>query len=173
MRVTMRRMRLRLPAGVLAVAVAAGLAGCNTFLPPSNLQAPAMSFSDLSIESVTLQQVRLTVTIATSNPNPIDMPLSDLRFDFALLGQQVVQGSVPQPSFTLPANGTLYVPVSLSIATADLRSMLSRLMRGPSSDAIWELRGTVRWGLSPLALPFVRRGDVDSLQQALRARLGR
>lgn len=173
MRTAPRRARLRLPAAMLAAAVALGLGACGALMPPPDLKAPALSFSDLSVDSANLQRVRLTVTIATSNPNPVDMPLSDLRFDFTLFGQQVAQGSVPQPRFTLPAYGTLDVPVSLSIATADLRSMLSRLLRGPSSDAVWELRGSARWGVSPLPIPFVRRGDANALLKTLREPFGR
>lgn len=173
MTVALRRGRMRLGAAVLAATIALGLGACGALLPPADLKAPALSFSDLSIDSVTLQRVRLTVTIATSNPNAVDIPLSDLRFDFALFGQQVAQGSVPQPSFTLPANGTLSLPVSLSIASADLRALLSQLARGPSADAVWELKGTARWGVSPLTLPFVRRGDANALMKTLREPFGR
>jgi LEA14-like dessication related protein len=173
MTAALRRVRLRLPAAVFAAAATFGLGACGALMPPPDLEAPALSFSDLSLDSVTRQRVLLTLTIAASNPNPIDIPLSDLHFDIALFGQRLAQGSVPQPRFTLPAKGTLAVPVSLSIATADLRSVMSRLVRGPSSEAVWELKGSARWGLSPLAIPFERRGDVQTLLKTLREPFGR
>jgi LEA14-like dessication related protein len=159
-------------AAAALVAAVAGAAACGGLLPPPGLEPPTVAFNDLGIDSVSLDRVRFTVRVAARNPNPIDLPLSDVRVGLSLFGQHVAHGAVPEPRFTLPAGGTLELPVAFTVATADLRAMLVRLARGPSSDPVWEVRGSVRWGMSPLAIPFQRRGDSESLR-SLRERLGR
>ena len=39
------------------------------------------------------------------------------------------------------------------------------LLAGPLPETVWELKGTVNWGVSPLPLPFSRRGDASSLRR--------
>jgi LEA14-like dessication related protein len=175
-------MRARAPrraahrAGLARLALAAcGLlaaAACGAFGPPRALQPPQLAFGDLTIDSADLREVRFTVRIDTRNPNPIDLPLSDLRFGLTVLGQPVARGAATEPRFTLPALGSREVPVSMTVATADLRSVLARMSRGPLPEVVWELKGSARWGTTPVAIPFERSGDAASLAR-LRERLGR
>jgi LEA14-like dessication related protein len=156
------------------VAGACGLSGtaCGALLPPANLVSPTISFSDLSIESASLDRVTLAVTVLAGNPNAIDLPLSDVRFELSLLGQSVAQGEVTEKRFRLPAKGSLALPLRFTVATADLRSMLLKLALGAPADSVWALQGTAHWGASPLPIPFERRGDADSIRRLLRERLG-
>ena len=90
--------------------LAAGLAGvgttaCGSLLPPADLKPPTVAFSDLAIDSVTAERVRFTVRIATQNPNTIDIPLSNLYFDLAILGRPLALGKVAEQRFVLPAGG--------------------------------------------------------------------
>jgi LEA14-like dessication related protein len=159
-------------AALALLAAVAGAAACGGLLPPPGLEPPTVAFTDLGIDSVSLDRVRFTVRIAARNPNPIDLPLSNVRVDLSLFGQPVAQGTVSEQRFTLPAGGARELPVAFTVATADLRAMLGRLVRSPSSDPVWEVRGSAHWGSSPLAIPFQRRGDAESLRK-LRERLGR
>jgi LEA14-like dessication related protein len=164
-RVGRGRTRRRL-ATLLAIGLgAAASTACGGLVPPRNLQPPTLAFSDLSIDSVSAERVRFTVTIATQNPNAIDLPLSNLYFDLAILGQQLAQGKVTDQQFTLPANGSRDVPVALTVATADLRAVLGRMISGSLPDTVWELKGTANWGWSPLPIPFQKRGDAAALRR--------
>jgi LEA14-like dessication related protein len=156
----------------IAVALAAPLAGlaasaCGALLPPPNLKPPSIAFSDLSIDSVSAERVRFTVRIATQNPNPIDVPLSNVYFDLAILGQPLALGKVAEQRFTLPAGGARELPIAFDVATADLRAVIARMLSGPLPDTVWELKGTANWGASPLPLPFSRKGDASSLRRLL------
>jgi hypothetical protein len=82
-----------------------------------------------------------------------------------VLGQPRALGTVAAPRFTRPANGERDLPVALDVATADLRSVLVRLLAGPMPETVWELKGTANWGASPLPIPFQRRGDASSLRR--------
>jgi LEA14-like dessication related protein len=150
--------------------LAAGLAGvgttaCGSLLPPADLKPPTVAFSDLAIDSVTAERVRFTVRVATQNPNTIDIPLSNLYFDLAILGRPLALGKVAEQRFVLPAGGEKELPLAFDVATADLRAVIARLLAGPLPETVWELKGTVNWGVSPLPLPFSRRGDASSLRR--------
>ncbi len=158
--------RRRALAGALAVSLAAlGASACGALLPPANLKPPTVAFSDLSIDSVSAERVRFTVRIDTQNPNPIDVPLSNVYFDLSILGRQLALGKVAEQRFTLPAGGSRELPVAFDVATADLRAVVLRLLSGPLPETVWEVKGTANWGASPLPLPFSRKGDASSLRR--------
>lgn len=163
---TGRPSRGRLVGASLAAALA-GLASaaCGSLLPPSNLKPPSISVSDLAIDSVSAERVRFTVTLATQNPNPVDLPLSNLYFDLAILGRPLALGRVAEQRFTLPANGARELPVAFDVAGADLRAVLGRLFVAPLPETVWELSGTVNWGAWPVPIPFRKRGDASSLRR--------
>jgi len=145
---------------------------CGQLLPPRDLVAPTIQFEDVSIDSVTLERVRFIFRIATHNPNTVDIPLSNVYFELALLGKPVGQGMVPEQRFVLPAQGMRSVPVALSVAPSDVRELMAALLRGEIGDSAWSLKGTANWGSSPLPLPFEKRGDASNLKK-LRELLGR
>jgi LEA14-like dessication related protein len=145
---------------------------CGQLLPPRDLVPPTLQFEDVAIDSISLERVRFLFRIATRNPNAVDLPLSNVYFELALLGKPVAQGMVPEQRFVLPAQGTRSVPVSLSVAAADMRELMATVLRGELDDAAWSLKGTANWGASPLPIPFEKRGDARSLKK-LRELLGR
>jgi LEA14-like dessication related protein len=157
--------RLALAAATAAALAVLGASACGGLLPPANLKPPAVAFSDLSIDSVSGERVRFTVRIATHNPNPIDVPLSNVYFDLSILGQQLALGKIAEQRFTLPAGGQKELPVAFDVATADLRAVLMRMLSGPLPETVWEVKGTANWGSSPLPLPFSRKGDASSLRR--------
>ncbi len=156
-----RRVAIRLAATLCVL----GSSACGALLPPADLKPPTVSVEDLSIESVSLERVRFTVRIATQNPNAIDIPLSNVRFDLSVLGQQVAQGAVTEQRFTLPAHGRREVPIGFTVSASDLRALASRIVLGPSGDAVWALKGSANWGVSPCPIPFEKRGDANSLKK--------
>lgn len=156
----MPAMRRRLSTALLAASVATLMTGCNQMVPPSNLKAPSLSVSGLGVESITRDSLKLRVRLTARNPNTVDMPLSNLRFDVSLMGQRLVHGAVAEETFTLPAQGERDVPVVLAFAGADARDLLIRLMTKGLTEVPWELKGSARWGISPIPLAFEKHGSL-------------
>ena len=150
-------------AGLAAGLAVVSAAACGNILPPRDLKAPAVSVAGVALDSISSERARFTLRLATRNPNTVDIPLSNVRLDFALLGQPLLSGAPVEESFTLPAGGEREVPVSFSVATADLRALLGRLLSASTSESTWELKGTAQWGSWPLPIPFSRKGDLRSL----------
>lgn len=167
-----RLARSRRSALVALLAGGFAASACGQLLPPRDLVPPALQFEDVTIDSISLERVRFLFRIATRNPNAVDLPLSNVYFELALLGKPVAQGMVPEQRFVLPAQGTRSVPVSLSVAASDMRELMATVLRGEVDDAAWSLKGTANWGASPLPIPFEKRGDARSLTK-LRELLGR
>ena len=135
------------------------LTGCSKVLPRP--AAPDISVAGVALESMSADGLAVIVRLLARNPNGIDLPLTDLNFDLALLGQHVGRGMSAEPSFTLPAHGDREVPIRLTVARADLRALAGRLLSTPTGDASWEVKGSVKWGKVPVALPFEKRGTLD------------
>lgn len=167
-----RLSRRRRSALVALLASGFAASACGQFLPPRDLMPPTLQFEDVTIDSITLERVRFLFRIATRNPNAVDLPLSNVYFELALLGKPVAQGKVPEQRFVLPAQGTRTVPVALSVAASDMRELMTALLRGEVDDTAWVLKGTANWGASPLPIPFEKRGDASNLRK-LRELLGR
>jgi LEA14-like dessication related protein len=146
------------------VASFATMSACG-MLPPPNLQPPRIAFMGLSIKEVGLERVRFTVRIEADNPNPVDIPLSDVRFGLAIFGEPLATGAVGEPRVTLPARGRRELPIEFSVASGDVAAVLRRAASGPWPDGVWELNGTARWGDTGFEIPFQRRGDSDSLRR--------
>ena len=153
-------MRRQLSTALLAAGVAALMVGCNQVLPPSNLKAPSLSVSGLGVESITRDSLKLRVRLAARNANTVAMPLSNLQFEVSLMGQRLVHGAVAEETFTLPAQGERDVPVVLAFTGTDARELLIRLMTRGMTEVPWELKGSARWGISPIPLSFEKRGSL-------------
>jgi len=136
------------------------LAACNQLVPPRDLKAPSLSISGLNIDSIARDSITLRLMIEARNPNSVEMPLSDFRFDFLVLGQPVAHGAVSEQTFTLPAQGERQLPLLLKLNGSDVLGLVRRLVTGSFSEIGWEIKGSARWGISPLALPFEKRGTL-------------
>lgn len=136
------------------------LGACNQLVPPRDLKAPSLSISGLSVDSIARDSITLRLMIEARNPNSVEMPLSDFRFDFSVLGQPVAHGAVSEQTFTLPAQGERQLPLLLKLNGSDVLSLVRRLVTGSFSEIGWEMKGSARWGISPFALPFEKRGTL-------------
>lgn len=136
------------------------LCACNQLMPPINLKTPSLGVAGLGVESITRESLKLRIRLIARNPNTVEMPLSNLQFDLSLMGQKLVHGAVAEETFTLPAQGEREVPVVLAFAVADVRDLLIRLVTRSVTEVQWELRGSARWGLSPIPLSFEKRGSL-------------
>lgn len=142
----------------------AALPAC-TLGPPADLKTPSLAFGSLAVPRVGLDRIDFRVTVLADNPNDIDIPLRNLRFDLDLLGQPFASGGSADPTVTLPRLASTEVPIAFSVPTSQLADLLSRV-RNPGADGYqYRLRGSANWGRSPLAIPFQKTGELDALRR--------
>ena len=145
-----------------------GLAACQRLIPPRDLKAPELQVSGLRIEGLQRGDARVALTLVAFNPNPVELPLSQVQFDIRLFGQLIGNGRVDEASFVLPAQGARELPVTLNVSGSDLGRALRRGLgeriagnsesRGTEAPADWQIAGSLRWGDNPLALEFRKQG---------------
>jgi len=161
-----RRNALRCAAAA-ALALAASACG---MLPPANLEPPKISIANISIVAVGLEELRFALSIDARNPNDVDVPLTNLRFDLELLGQPFASGAAAESTVTLPAGASREVPIEFAVPTSRLLDLVRALRHSAGSPLGYRLHGSANWGRSPFAIPFEKRGEFDALRR-LRERL--
>ena len=113
-----------------AAAPLALLAACSA-VPSVGLQAPKLSFRDLTVREANLQQVRFDLIVDAENPNAIELPITGLRFTLELAGQTIAQGRSADPQVVLPRQATRSVTLALVARNADLLAAMRRLPAAP------------------------------------------
>lgn len=149
----------------LAVCAAAtALAACG-LLPPIGLKSPRLSFAGLSVTGLGLSEIRFRVTLLASNPNDVELPLSNLRFDLDLLGEPFASGAPPSGRASIPAAGQAEIPVEFAVPTSRLLDALRRLRLDNDASIDYRVRGSANWGNSPITLHFERRDRIEPLRR--------
>lgn len=156
------RRRLLAAAGTLAATAA--LAACSA-LPPLGLQAPRLSFAGLSVPRVGLDEIEFLLTVIADNPNEVDVPLSNLRFELELFGLPFASGAARDQRLTLPGRGTRQVPIAFTMPTSGLLDLVSKARSEGSGRLEYRLAGSANWGDSPFTIPFEKTGDLEALRK--------
>lgn len=156
------RRRLLAISGALAPLVL--LPACSA-LPPLGLEAPRLSFAGLSVPRAGLDEIEFLLTVIADNPNEVDVPLSNLRFDLELFGLPFASGAARDPRLTLPGRGTRQVPIAFTVPTSALLDLVSRARSEGSGRLEYRLKGSANWGSSPFTIPFEKTGDLDALRR--------
>ena len=155
------RNRLRVLAGVV---VAIGGAACG-IIPPLGLKAPKLDVASLSIRSIGRDEIRFALVLDAHNPNEVDVPLTNLRFELELLERPFASGGASERTVTLAANSTRAVPVEFGVATTRLIELLREFRLADGPRLTYSLRGAANWANSPFTIPFERRGEFEALQR--------
>ncbi len=148
---------------VTGSAVVGGLTACNA-IPPVNLKAPEIGFSDLSVSDVGLSNVKFVVTVDANNTNDVDIPLSDLTFQLSLMGNAFANGIAKETSFVIPKGGKRAIPIEFTVPTSQLIDTIKKLNLKDLGNFNYALKGSARWGSGPFSVPFERKGDLAALK---------
>lgn len=148
----------------LLLAAALALGACAV-LPPLTLKAPELAVSEIEIADVGLNQIVFVVHVEASNPNDMEIPLANVRFDLDLLNGPFARGTVRQELLSLPARSSRNVPVEFSVPTVRVVQMIRSFKTVEWSRIGYQLRGSATWGPNGVALPFERSGDLNAVKQ--------
>lgn len=154
-------MKLRL---VPALLLACLLSACSA-LPPADLRPPEVAVADLALTDIGLERLRFLVSLDTTNPNDVDIPLTDVRLDLTVFDIPLAQGAVIQRQVTLPARGSRRIPVEFTVPTARLLDLVVRFRSGAWTNFSYRLNGQANWGNTPFQVPFERTGNLDILKR--------
>jgi len=147
---------------VACVSIAAAACGV---VPPIGLKPPKVTVADLAIRSLGLSEIRFALVLDAHNPNDVEVPLTNLRFDLELLGRPFASGAALAPSVTLAAGATQAVPIEFTVPTARLLELLRDVGQANRRRLDYRLHGSANWGKSPFSIPFERRGEFETLQK--------
>jgi LEA14-like dessication related protein len=137
--------------------------GCNV-LPPMNLNSPEIAFSDLSVSEFNFEKVKFVVTVAAKNPNDVDIPLSNMKFNLNLLETAVGTGAALK-DINLPKMGNADVPIEFVVGTNQLLGLLKQVNFRDLTKLSYSLKGSANWNNGPFTIPFERKGDLSMLKK--------
>ncbi len=152
---------------VLPAMMALVLSACVGFIPPTNLKPPEVGFSDLEISDIGLSNIKFVVSIAADNKNDVDLPLNDMKFDLALMGNDFATGVAKESNLVVPKNSSKVVPIEFSVPTSRLINIIKTGIKKDANDLgkfNYVLKGSARWGTGPFTVPFERKGDLSALK---------
>jgi LEA14-like dessication related protein len=152
-----------IPCAVVVIALSMIQSGCN-IIPPSNLKSPDLSFSDLKVADVGLDKIKLIVTLAARNPNEVDIPISNMKFDLMLMQTNVGSGTPSAKDVLLPKGQIVNVPVEFTLSTSQVLGMLKQLKVQDLNRLQYGLKGTAQWNNGPFNIPFQRNGEFSLMK---------
>lgn len=147
---------------VLAGAVLLG--GC-VGLPPADLKEPEIEIVDLSLTDIGFEKVRFRILLEASNPNAVDLPLSNLRMDLRLFDLPLGEAKMRDDRFTLPGRSTTRLPVDFTVPTVRLLDLGLKLKAGGLANPGYRLEGSADWGDTRYAIPLRKQGNLDLIKR--------
>lgn len=141
--------------GLLLLTLQTLLPGCAA-LRVYNAEAPTVRVADINLVSFSFAEQSLDVTLQVSNPNAYALPIDGIDYELRV-DDESLAGGATDGGFTLPANGTESVQVSVG---GNLLDSLEKYQRWQAEgrDAIdYVLSGSLRVAGVPVSLPFSYR----------------
>jgi LEA14-like dessication related protein len=160
---------LRAFAVILVGASALALSACAG-IPPVNLKSPTLSFSDLALKDINFSEIKFQVVVKADNPNDVDIPMSNLKFDLNLLGQPFATGTGAGTGnlnlMRLPRKASADLPINFTVSTSRVIDLLRKVKFNDWASLSYQLKGSANWGESSLfSIPFERQGNLESLKK--------
>jgi LEA14-like dessication related protein len=137
--------------------------GCN-IIPPRDLKSPELALSDLKVVNVGVENIKLIVTLAARNPNEVDIPISNMKFDLTLMQTMVGSGTPSTKDVLLPKGQLVNVPVEFTLGTSQVLSLLKQLKVQDLNRLQYGLKGTAQWNNGPFNIPFQRNGEFSLMK---------
>lgn len=128
------------------------LSGC-TASRLYNAVAPSVAVSSVTLDHMTFAEQAFTVALKVSNPNPFALPVTGIDYTVHMGGETVADGATNK-SFTLPANGTRLVRLSVVGDFLDALSMFRNWRKSGSKSLEYRVTGSVKLAGVPIRLPF-------------------
>lgn len=152
------RSRLSRLALCLLVPMLMVIAGCSG----GPMKKPSISLTELRISELSRETLSLTISLKVDNPNPVELTLTDIRADLFLTDAPVGRAESIQPRVTLPASGSITLPMRLNVP---IKTLPDALRKGLTSLAAggglpYRINGSVTTFNGLLDIPFGTTGNL-------------
>lgn len=146
-------------AGMTLLTLAGLLGGCAAI--GKRLETPQVSLSGIAVESATLFEMVMGVTLRVMNPNEVPLTLKGADIRLEINGKDFARG-VARIETTVPPYGTALVPTTLY---SSMIEMIQGILKLEKREALnYRVYGTIRieGGLFlPATLPFSSEGELS------------
>jgi LEA14-like dessication related protein len=142
----------------LLIPLLLAIAGCSG----GALKKPSIALTELRISELSRETLGLTISLKVDNPNPVELTLTDIRADLFLTDAPVGKAESIQPRVTLPASGSITLPMRLQVPLKTLpdalRKSLTALAGGGGIP--YRINGSVTTFNGLLDVPFSTTGNL-------------
>lgn len=147
-------LKIRRRSLVLAVLplVMLALSGC-TASRLYRAMAPSVVVSNFALGQLSLSQQTFIVGLKVSNPNSFALPVAGIGYTVRLNDKKVAEG-VTRDSFTVPANGSESIRVSIPANLLDSMGMFQGWGQLMGKTLDYNVSGTMQLKGVPIGLPF-------------------
>jgi LEA14-like dessication related protein len=150
--------RVRVLGWVVRVAGILLLGGCALGPAMPAIEAPSITVSSLRLEDSTLLEQRVLASLRIQNPNPVDLAIEGIAYDFEVNGQPFAKG-VGKGPVVIPAFGQgMFETEAITTLMGFIRQFRA-MERARRPLFAYRLTGKVKLRDHSLPLPFEVRGD--------------
>ena len=123
--------------------------------------APSAEVRQVSLQSISLQQLDFDLTLDFFNPNKIAVPVDGIDWGLALFGIDVANGSA-NPDEEIPAEGSTEVAVPITVSLAETADAARHLVS--AREIPWNVDGTcrLRVAANTVEVDFSRAGNWEN-----------
>jgi LEA14-like dessication related protein len=136
------------------------LAAMTLFGCANPIKSPSASIEDVRLLELDPEAANVIVVLKVSNPNGVEVSVSNIKAAFFLAGQEVATVQALQNKYTLPARGSLSIPMRARVPLKTLPEAVRRsaiaLMR---FDLPYRISGSVDVVNGLVTVPFEKSGN--------------
>jgi len=141
---------------VVLTALASLVAGCSTAL-----KKPTVNVADVRVANFDRETAQFTITLNVNNPNNTELTVSDIQAKFFLMDEEIGTAEGTQANYTLPANGSVMLPIRVNVTFKTLPDVLRKSLIALVSGGLpYKITGSITTFNGLTTIPFERRGDI-------------
>lgn len=144
----------------LMLAALAGLAACG-----AAVKKPTIEVADVRIADFNRETAQFTVTLRVTNPNSMEISISDIQATLSLAGTEIGNAESAQSRYALPASSTVMLPVRVNIAFKSLPDAMRKGALALVSGGIpYKISGNATTLNGLATVPFEKSGEIAKMR---------
>lgn len=150
------RIPMKLAHFIAATCLGLVLAACG-----STVKAPTVEVAEVRLAGIEREGMQFTVSLRVTNPNPVDVTLSDLKADLMIAGQSVGRAESLSAKITLQSKTAVTVPMRVSVPFKTLPETLRQgLLAAGTGSLPYKISGSANAVNGVITIPFEKSGEI-------------